>query len=310
MLGKLAAIAFNTYRENVRARLLHGLFALAVATVGYSLIVGAYAFKDTLRVVSDLGSASISLYGIVVAIVLGATSLHRELELKTVFPILARPVSRTEYLVAKFLGSWLTLFVFVTANCALSLLAIAFLGGARVNLVFSGTGALAIVTTIMAWRLPRWRTYLPALVATSYLVLSWFFAGVAPDDRRVLVGSMVLSLCEIAVVIAIANLFASFSSPFLTAMLTLGLVVVGRSADTLARLPTRVFGNFIASTAKAIAKIVPNLMTYVPPRPLLTGELPGSNLATYLAVAAVMAVGWTVVLLTLSSLLFRRRDFT
>jgi ABC-type transport system involved in multi-copper enzyme maturation permease subunit len=310
MLGKLSAIALNTYRENVRARLLHGLFALAVATVGYSLIVGAYAFKDTLRVVSDLSSASISLYGIVVAVVLGATSLHRELELKTAFPILARPVARTEYLVAKFLGSWLTLFVFVAANCGMALVAIAVLGGAHSQSVYVGLSALVVFVVVMAWRLPRYRTYLPLIVAVLGVGLGWFLADVAPDDRRVLIGSTTLSLCEIAVVIAIANLFASFSSPFLTAMLTLGIVVVGRSADTLARLPERVFGDTISSAAKVIAKVVPNLMTYVPARPLLTGELPGSNLPAYVGSASIMALGWILLLLTLSSLLFSRRDFT
>ena len=96
MLARVLVIALNTYREAVRARILHGLFALALATMGYALVVGAYTSKNQLRVVSDLGAASISLYAIVVAIVLGATSLYRELELKTLFPILARPVSRAE----------------------------------------------------------------------------------------------------------------------------------------------------------------------------------------------------------------------
>jgi ABC-type transport system involved in multi-copper enzyme maturation permease subunit len=310
MLGKIVAIALNTYRENVRARLLHGLFAVATATVGYSLIVGAYAFKDTLRVISDLGSASLSIYGILVAVVLGATSLHRELDLKTAFPILVRPISRSTYLVAKFIGSWLTISAFTMGNCALSLVAVAVLGGAKNQWVLFGVGGLVVGTVILAWQLPRFRTYLPIFVAIASVLMGWVLAGVAPDDRRVLVGSTILSLCEIAIVIAVANLFASFSSPFLTAMLTLGVVIVGRSADTLARLPERIFGNFVANAAKAVAHVVPNLMTYVPARPLLTGELPGSHLISYLGRAGNMSLGWVIILLTLSSLLFNRRDFT
>ena len=99
MITRVAVIALNAYREAVRARILHGLFALALATAGYALVVGAYASRSRMRVVSDLGSASISLYAIAVAVVLGATSLYRELELKTIFPILARPIRRSEYLV-------------------------------------------------------------------------------------------------------------------------------------------------------------------------------------------------------------------
>src|SRR5213592_4953939 len=107
MFARISVVALNTYREAVRARVLHGLFALALATAGYSLVVGAFALNSRLRVISDLGAASISIYGIVVAVVLGATSLYRELELKTIFPILARPVSRTEYLAGKYFGTLL-----------------------------------------------------------------------------------------------------------------------------------------------------------------------------------------------------------
>ena len=66
MLTRIGMVAFNTYRESVRARVLHGLFALALATGAYSLVVGAYAIKQGMRVVSDLGAASVSLYGIIV----------------------------------------------------------------------------------------------------------------------------------------------------------------------------------------------------------------------------------------------------
>src|SRR4051812_34788435 len=104
MLARVAVVALNTYREAVRARILHGLFALALLTSGYSLVVGAYTAGNQLRVVSDLGAASVSLYSIIVAVVLGATSLYRELELKTLYPILARPVGRAEYLAGKYLG--------------------------------------------------------------------------------------------------------------------------------------------------------------------------------------------------------------
>jgi hypothetical protein len=120
----------------------------------------------------------------------------------------------------------------------------------------------------------------------------------------------ILALSEIAVVIAIANIFASFSSPFLSAMLTLGVVVVGRSADTLAHLPERVFGAGISRLGRGIAMVVPNLMVYGPARPLLTGELAGSNVTHYLLSATLMGLGWSVALLLLSSLMFQRRDFT
>ena len=93
-LGRVGAIALNTYRESVRARILIGLAGVALAVSLYSLVVGAYTLRNAPRVVSDIGTAAISAFGIIVAVVIGATSLHRELDQKTIFPILARPIAR------------------------------------------------------------------------------------------------------------------------------------------------------------------------------------------------------------------------
>jgi Cu-processing system permease protein len=309
MVTRVAVVAYNTYREAVRARVLHGLLALSLATGGYALIVGAFSNRAHLRVVSDLGAASISIYGVVVAVVLGATALYRELELKTIFPILARPIYRAEYLVGKYLGTALTLAVFVAADTGALLLALAQLSG-RNGWFCTGLGLGGVALfAILAWRLPRLRTLLPIPFAFALLVAGALLASGAPDDRNVLLGSALLTLCEVGLVAAIATVFAGFSSPFLTAIFTFGVFVVGRSADTLGNLPARMFGEGVRSLGQAVSKVVPNLMLYVPERPLLTGEAAGASLLSYLGLALVHTVCWVVGLLTLSSLIFRRRDF-
>jgi ABC-type transport system involved in multi-copper enzyme maturation permease subunit len=309
MLARVWVIALNSYREAVRARILHGLLALSVATCGYSLVVGAYTAKNQLRVVSDLGAAAVSLYSVIVAVVLGATSLYRELELKTLFPILARPLSRTEYLVGKYLGTLLVLLVFVGANSGIALLSIAAISGRSLALVLGlALGSIAALVGV-GFVARRSITYLPvawaAFVGTSGALL----ASGAPDDRRVLLGLGLLTLCEVAIVVGIATLFSAFSSPFLTAVFTFALFLVGRSADTLARLPERVFGSTIHALGTGLSKVVPNLMLYVPPRPLLTGEAAGVALWPYVGSAALHALGWALLLLAAASFIFRRRDF-
>lgn len=309
MLTRVFVVAFNTYREAVRARVLHGLSALAVATAGYALVVGAFSNRAELRVVSDLGAASISLYGIVVAIVLGATSLYRELELKTIFPILARPIRRSEYLVGKYLGIVLTLAVFIAANTGLLLLAIADISGRSRALCVGIALGVTGVSLLLAWKVPRARTTLSITWALVLVVAGFLLAAGAPDDRRVLAGSALLSLCEVGIVAALATVFAAFSSPFLTAVFSFGLFVVGRSADTLAALPVRMFGETLREVAQWVGRFVPNLMLYVPERPLLTGEAAGIPLAAYLLTSAGYAALWIVGLLALASILFQRRDF-
>ena len=309
MLARVSVVALNTYREAVRARVLHGLFALAIATAGYALVVGAFALNSSLRVVSDLGAASVSVYGIIVAVVLGATSLYRELELKTIFPILARPIRRSEYLVGKYLGTVLTLAVFIAANSGVLLLALGIEAGRPAAAPLGVALGVTALAGGLAFRAKRLRTYLPIPWAFTLLLAGACFAGGAPDDRRVVLGSALLTLSEVAVVTAIATVFSAFSSPFLSAVFTFGVFVMGRSADTLARLPERTFGHAAALYARFVAHVVPNLMLYVPPRPLLTGEASGPSLTSYLGMAALHSVAWSALLLAGASILFRRRDF-
>jgi Cu-processing system permease protein len=309
MLSRIGVVAFNTYREAVRARVLHGLFGLALATAVYCVVVGQFALRSSMRVVSDLGAASVSLYGVVVAVVLGATSLYRELELKTVFPILARPIRRTEYLVGKYLGTLVTLAVFVAGNTGVLLLSLAGLAGPSLTRVIAVAAAVSAAAGAVAWFSPRWRTVMPLVWAFVLAAAAFFLAGDAPDDRRVVLGSAALTLSEVSIVVALATVFSSFSSPFLTAIFTFGVFVVGRSADTLARLPARVFGEFIHDLAVAVSKVVPNLMVYVPPRALLTGESAGTPLGQYLLFSIAHALAWTVALLAFASIVFKRRDF-
>lgn len=309
MLARVSVIALNTYREAVRARILHGLLGLALATTAYSLVAGAYTARNQLRVVSDLGAATVSIYAIIVAVVLGATSLYRELELKTLFPILARPISRTEYLVGKYLGTLLVLLVFVALNSGISLCAISVIAGRGVLPVLGlVAGVLAALGAVGYWKRAS-LTYLPIAAAAFVGVAGALLAAGAPDDRRVLLGLGLLTMCEVAIVTGFATVFSSFSSPFLTAVFTFGIFLVGRSAGSMAKLPVRFFGQGLHDFFAFLSKIVPNLMLYVPERPLLTGEAAGVSLWPHVGGAALYALGWSVALLALASLIFRRRDF-
>lgn len=309
-LGRIGAIATNTYRESVRARILIGLAGVALAVSLYSLVIGAYTLSSAPRVVSNIGTAAISVFGIAVAVVIGATSLHRELEQKTIFPILARPIARWEYLLGKFLGTMLVIAVFVATYGGLVLCLGAFLGGAAPLRVIGGVVGLMVSFGIAAWRRTTVRTYGPIGLAVAMLVLGIVLSSVVPMERRFVLGSSALTLLEISIVAAVATLFSSFSSPFLSALLTVGVVMVGRNADAMARLPVKFFGQAMHDFFAALSRVVPNLQLYVPPRPLLTGEAVDVDTGGYLLLAAANSLGWTVLLLAAAAVIFRRRDFT
>lgn len=308
-MTKTVAVIWNTYREAARARVLHGLFGLALASAGYAIIVGQYASRHAARVLSDLGVASLSTFAVIVAVVLGATSLYREIELKTIYPILARPIGREQYLVGKFFGTLVTLLVFMAANAGILLLCLAVLHGGRGWEVVQALLLVSVVAGLVAWRVASMRTYLPVFVAGYLLVVGYWLSTPLIDERNVVCVSLVLSLSEVAILTSVALFFSAFSSPFLTAVCTFGVFIVGRSADTLAKLPTRVFGPILHEGAVWISRVVPNLMVYVPPRSVLVGASVDVATNQYVGFALLQAVAWCVGLLTVAGLIFRRRDF-
>jgi ABC-type transport system involved in multi-copper enzyme maturation permease subunit len=309
MLARIAAIALNAYREAVRARVLYGLLGVALATTAYSLVVATLSLHQETRVIADLGAASISLYAVVVAIVLGATSLHRELELKTIFPILTRRLYRHEYLLGKYLGTVATLAVFVAIDGGAVLAVLALEGGDAAVPVSVAAGVLLALLGIALYRAKRSRVHVLLPWSVLLFVVMALLCGKAPDERRMVIASSLLTISEVAIVTAIATLFASFSSPFLTAILTLLLFAIGRSADSLAHLPTRLFGEGLHFFGAALARIVPNLDVYVPARTLLMGQVPNTPVWPFVATAAIHAVFYATILLTASALIFRKRDF-
>jgi len=303
-------VAINAYRESVRARVLIGLFGLALATCAYSVFVAQLSLGQELRVVSDLGAASASLYTVLASIFIAATALPRDPELKTVYPILARPLRRHEYLIGKFAGAVLVLAVFVAIDAAAILAVLAFYGKQKPWLVLTAGGLLALLLAVLLVRAARTRVYVFVPWSIAAVLAMWLLAAPAPAERQLVVASAVLTVCEAAVVAAVATLFASFSSPFLTAIFTLGIFIVGRSADTLANLPKKQFGPAIAGAGRFMSHVVPNLHLYVPPRPLLLGSVPEIATWTYVGQAAAHAALYVAVALTLAAIVFQRRDFT
>ena len=306
---RLAVLALNTYREAVRARVLLGVFAIALATSAYSVVVASLSLHNEARVVADLGSAALSLYGVLVAIVLGSTSLHRELEYKTIFPILSRPVRRWEYLVAKYLGTVLTATVFIAIDGAGVLLLLALESGQSPWRVGGGVLASLVVLGVLLLPARHIRVFVVVPWALAFAVMAWVVAAPALDERQLVATSAVLAGCEVAIVAAIATLFASFSSPFLTAAFTSMVFVIGRSADSLAHLPQKLYGTSITSTGRVLARFVPNLHVYVPPRSLLLGQVANIEAWSYVGSAALHAVFYATALLVIGAMAFSKRDF-
>ena len=104
MNQRIAAIAFNTYREAVRDRVLYNLIVFALLLVGASLLFGQISIGIERIVLVNLGLTSISIFGVVIAIFIGIGLVSKEIDKRTLYTVLARPVRRWEFIVGKFFG--------------------------------------------------------------------------------------------------------------------------------------------------------------------------------------------------------------
>ena len=106
-------VAGNTIRELVRSKLLHNLLLFAVLLIASSMFVAQLTIGQWDRVILDIGLAAIELSGVLVAVLIGVGLVAGEIERRTVFPVLARPVTRGGFLLGRFLGLFAMLAVSV-----------------------------------------------------------------------------------------------------------------------------------------------------------------------------------------------------
>jgi ABC-type transport system involved in multi-copper enzyme maturation permease subunit len=109
--ARIAHIASNTFREAVRDRVLYNLIAFALLLSGAAILVGQISIDIEKLVVINLGLTAVSLFGVVIAIFVGIGLVSKEIEKRTLYTVLSRPVQRWEFIVGKFFGLAGTLVV-------------------------------------------------------------------------------------------------------------------------------------------------------------------------------------------------------
>jgi len=101
---KVVAIALNTGREAIRNKILYSILLFACLLTGIAAAFGSVSIGDTIKFVKDFSLFSISLFGVITTVVLGVNLLSKELDKRTIYNILSKPVARWQFLLGKFIG--------------------------------------------------------------------------------------------------------------------------------------------------------------------------------------------------------------
>jgi len=129
-MHKIAAICLNTFRESVRDRIFYSLLAFAILLLCFSVVLGRLSLGDTYKIIQDFGLMAISLFGTLTAIFVGIGMVYKEMEKRTVYVILSKPIARWQFLLGKYCGLSLTLIIMETVM-TLCLFAICYIYQAR-----------------------------------------------------------------------------------------------------------------------------------------------------------------------------------
>ena len=111
MPGRILSVAVNTFRETIRNKILYAILAFALLVIGLSYFLADLSMGDMPRIIANVGLACIHIFGVIMAVFLGITLVSQEVERKTVYLILSRPVARWEFVVGKAAGLCGTLFL-------------------------------------------------------------------------------------------------------------------------------------------------------------------------------------------------------
>jgi ABC-type transport system involved in multi-copper enzyme maturation permease subunit len=251
----IGVIALNTFRESLRDKILYNLLLFAGMLIGLSVLLADLSITEHHKIIADMGLAAINLTGVVIAMFVGISLVNKEIDRRTVYTIMARPISRAFFILGKYAGLALTLFI----NVAIML-------------------AVFLVTL--------WLYHVP-------VGLSLFQA----------VG---LIFVELLVVTAIALFFSTFSSSTLSAILTLGIYVIGHLTADLKSLAGKTQSEAARAIVNGLYYLCPNLEALNIKGQAAVGIPVGSD---YVVLASLYGFAYAAVLVTGACLVFQRRDF-
>jgi ABC-type transport system involved in multi-copper enzyme maturation permease subunit len=264
----IGLVAVNVFKESVRDKVLYSIIAFAVLLIASSLLIGDLTAGQDIKIIKDLGLASISIFGLLIAIFIGIGLVWKEVEKRSIYTLLPKPMRRQDFLLGKYCGLVLTLVINVAVM----------------------TAAFYVVLAIM-------QTVAPPIVRVSWP---------APATDPAMLKAIALVMLELMLVTAIALLFSTFSSPFLSALLTAGLWVAGHFNNDLRNFGAVVESPVLAWLARATYYVLPNFAAFdVKLQVVHAQAVP----ASYVGLTVLYGLTYIVLVLVGAVAIFSRRDF-
>lgn len=255
---RIRAIALNTFRESVRDRVLYNLILFVLILVAASVFVSDLSLDMESQFTAALGLSVMLVFGALIAIFIGVGLVYKEIDKRTIYNLLSKPVHRYEFIIGKYIGLCLTLLVNTAVMVIGTELALLYVNGRFVPLHVS-------------------------VLAASYLVY-----------------------LEMALVVAVALMFSSFTTPMLAALFSFAIYVIGHFSTDLLQMAALSRSTVTRGLLTALYYLLPNLSNFA----FITEASHGRVLPLGMAWSATLyAIVYVAVLLSASVLIFQKRNF-
>jgi ABC-type transport system involved in multi-copper enzyme maturation permease subunit len=252
---KIYSIALNTIREAIRSRILYLLLIFALLMIASSRIVSLLTVGDELKIIKDIGLMSISFFGVLMAVFIGIGLVSKEIEKRTIYNIISKPIQRYQFLLGKYFGLLLTLLINI--------------------------GVMTIL----------------------FLVVIYFKSGLWELN---LLKAIVLFFFELLIIIAVAILFSTFTTPILSSVFTLAIYFMGQLTPNLLLLREKVGGIIGRTILLLLYYLLPNLQN-LNIKNEIVHNIAINNQFIFFAIA--YSLTYSTVIMLLAILLFQKKDF-
>ncbi len=255
---RVRAIALNTFRESIRDRVLYNLILFVLILVAASVFVSDLSLDMESQFTAALGLSAMVVFGALIAIFIGVGLVYKEIDKRTIYSLLSKPVHRHEFIIGKYAGLCLTL----------------------------------LVNTVV-------------MVLATELALLYVNGKFVPVQTAVLAASFLIYL-ELVLLVAVALMFSSFSTPMLAALFSFAAYVIGHFSPDLLVMAS-LSGSIVTRAVLTILYyLLPNLSNFG----FITEASHGRIVPLGMAVSATAyAMIYTGILLSAAVLIFQRRNF-
>lgn len=220
-VSAIRKVAVAVFKESVRDRVPYSLVIFAIVLMGASFLLSRLTAGQDLKVIKDLGLATMNAIGLLIAIFIGTGLVAKEVERRSIYSLLSKPLSRSSFIVGKYAGLVLTL---------------------AVNLVMMTVAFYAMMEYL-------------SLTTDDWIKQGWR----APALDPLLLVPIALIGVQLMMTTAVAVFFSTFSSPLLAMLFTLGVWVAGHFSGDLRDFQAAVDSPAAGAVARILYYLLPNL---------------------------------------------------